>query len=168
MPRNNPLNNRLPNIIMQLSDLITPERIACNIDAQSKKRALEQVSELISRDQDTISSTDVFDSLLARERLGGTGVGYGVAIPHGRLRNTGQTLGAFVKLRQGVDFDSADHQPVDLVFALLVPEQSTEEHLQALAQLAAMFSDDEFRNKLREAQTAQEIHGLLMDWQKTH
>jgi len=153
---------------MQLSDLITPSRIACNIDAQSKKRALEQVSELISRDQDTISSTDVFDSLLARERLGGTGVGYGVAIPHGRLRNTEQTLGAFVKLRHGVDFDSADHQPVDLVFALLVPEESTEEHLQVLAQLAAMFSDDDFRNKLRQAQTPQEIHGLLMDWQKAH
>lgn len=153
---------------MHLSDLITPERIACNIDAQSKKRALEQVSELISRDQDTISSIDVFDSLLARERLGGTGVGYGVAIPHGRLRNTEQTLGAFVKLRQGVDFDSADHQPVDLVFALLVPEESTEEHLQTLAQLAAMFSDDAFRSKLREAQTAEEIHNLLMDWQTTH
>ena len=153
---------------MHLSDLITPERIACNIDAQSKKRALEQVSELISRDQDTISSIDVFDSLLARERLGGTGVGYGVAIPHGRLRNTEQTLGAFVKLRQGVDFDSADHQPVDLVFALLVPEESTEEHLQTLAKLAAMFSDDTFRNKLREAQTAEEIHNLLMDWQTTH
>lgn len=153
---------------MQLSDLITPDRIACNIDAQSKKRALEQLSELISRDQDTISSTDVFDSLLARERLGGTGVGYGVAIPHGRLRNTQQTLGAFVKLTQGVDFDSADRQPVDLVFALLVPEESTEEHLQALAKLAAMFSDDGFRNRLRQAQTPQEIHDLLMDWQKTH
>lgn len=153
---------------MQLSDLITPNRIGCNLDAQSKKRALEQLSELISQDQDTISSTQVFDSLLTRERLGGTGVGHGVAIPHGRLRNSQQTLGAFIKLARGVDYDAADKQPVDLLFALLVPEESTEEHLQILAKLAAMFSDEEMRKKLRLAQTAADIHKLLIEWQNSH
>lgn len=152
---------------MQLSDLITPDRIGCNIDAQSKKRALEQLSELISQDQDTISSTQVFDSLLARERLGGTGVGHGVAIPHGRLRNSEQTLGAFIKLARGVDYDAADKQPVDLLFALLVPEESTEEHLEILAKLAAMFSDGDMRNKLRHAQSAADIHKLLLEWQNS-
>lgn len=153
---------------MQLSDLITPERIRCNLDAQSKKRALEQLSELISQDQDTITSIQVFDSLLSRERLGGTGVGHGVAIPHGRLRNSQQTLGAFIKLTNGIDYDAADKQPVDLLFALLVPEESTEEHLQLLAQLAAMFSDENMRDKLRLAQTTADIHKLLLTWQNSH
>lgn len=149
---------------MELNELITPTRIACNIEAHSKKRALELLSELISENEDKISSTDVFDSLLARERLGGTGVGYGVAIPHGRLKNTEHTLGAFIRLKEGIDFDSADHQPVDLIFALLVPEQSTEEHLQVLARLAAMFHDDAIREKLRQADSISSIHHLLVDW----
>lgn len=153
---------------MQLSDLISPDRIRCNLEAQSKKRALEQLSELISRDQDTITSGQVFDSLLARERLGVTGVGHGVAIPHGRLRNSHQTLGAFIKLAHGVDYDAADKEPVDLLFALLVPEESTEEHLQILAQLAAMFGDTDMREKLRHAETTADIHRLLLDWQNSH
>ncbi|MBI1422707.1 MAG: PTS IIA-like nitrogen regulatory protein PtsN [Gammaproteobacteria bacterium] len=153
---------------MHLSDLISPERIRCNLDAQSKKRALEQLSELISQNQDTITSTQVFDSLLSRERLGGTGVGHGVAIPHGRLRNSQKALGAFIKLAHGVDYDAADKQPVDLLFALLVPEESTEEHLQILAQLAAMFSDESMREKLRHAEDTADIHELLLAWQNSH
>ena len=149
---------------MLLKDLITPERVACNVDAQSKKRALEKLSELIADTEDTVSSNDVFESLLARERLGGTGVGYGVAIPHGRLKDNELTLGAFIKLENGVDYDATDHQPVDLLFALLVPQESTEEHLQILAQLAKMFSDQNFRSKLREVTTSEETHQLLVNW----
>ena len=152
---------------MLLTEIITPERIACDVDAQSKKRALEHLSEIISRTEDTISSNDVFESLLARERLGGTGVGHGVAIPHGRLKDNSHTLGAFIKLQKGVDYDAADHQPVDLLFALLVPKESTDEHLQILAQLAKMFSNEDFRQKLRNAETSQAIHQLLSDWNET-
>ncbi|UCE90341.1 MAG: PTS IIA-like nitrogen regulatory protein PtsN [Pseudomonadota bacterium] len=150
---------------MQIVDLITPERIACGVEAGSKKRALEMLSELIARDQETVNTTDVFDSLLARERLGGTGVGHGVALPHGRLRSSDLTIGAFVQLRQGIDFGAADNEPVDLLFALLVPEQSTDEHLQALALLAAMFSNDGFRDKLRGADTPEDLYNLLKNWQ---
>jgi len=146
---------------MELSELITPERVACNVEAQSKKRSLDLVSELIAQADDSISSLDVSDSLRARERLGGTGVGHGVAIPHGRLKNTHQTYGAFIRLKEGVDFDSADRKPVDLIFALLVPEESTDEHLKILAKLAAMFSNEEFRDKLRAATTSQMIYDLL-------
>lgn len=149
---------------MTLTDLITPERITCDTEAQSKKRSLELLSELISHAEDTISSTDVFDSLLARERLGGTGVGHGVAIPHGRLKSTEHTLGAFIRLKQGVDFDAADQKPVDLIFALLVPEESTEEHLQVLAKLASMFSHETFREALRNAKSNGEIYQLLLNW----
>jgi len=149
---------------MLLTDLITPERIACSVDAQSKKRALERLSEIISSTEDTISSNDVFESLLARERLGGTGVGHGVAIPHGRLKENSLTLGAFIKLQNGVDYDAADRQPVDLLFALLVPKESTDEHLQVLAQLAKIFSNDDFRKKLRDASNSDEIYQLIQSW----
>jgi len=149
---------------MLLTEIIHQDRVQCDVQAQSKKRALEKLSEIISADLDTISSNDVFDSLLTRERLGGTGVGYGVAIPHGRLKNTTNTLAAFIKLDEGVDYDAADRQPVDLLFALLVPEESTEEHLQILAQLAQMFSDESFRNALRDATNAEQLHNLLTGW----
>jgi len=150
---------------MLLSDLVTPDRIACAVNAQSKKRALEHISEIISKSEDTISSNDVFESLLARERLGGTGVGYGVAIPHGRLKSSDHTVGAFIKLQKAVDYDAADRQPVDLLFALLVPEKSTEEHLQILAKLAKLFSDESFRSQLRDADNIDKIHQLLLDWE---
>jgi PTS system nitrogen regulatory IIA component len=151
---------------MLLSELVTPDRINCAVSAQSKKRALEQLSEIISNSEDTISSNDVFESLLARERLGGTGVGYGVAIPHGRLKNSEHTLGAFIKLDNGVDYDAADRQPVDLLFALIVPENSTEEHLQILANLAKLFSDTAVRQQIRDANNSEQIYQLLQDWEQ--
>lgn len=146
---------------MELAELITPERVACDVEAQSKKKSLELVSDLIAQAEDSISSLDVSESLRARERLGGTGVGHGVAIPHGRLKGTNNTLGAFIRLKEGVDFDSADRKPVDLIFALLVPEESTDEHLKVLAKLASMFSNEEFREKLRTASSSQAIYQLL-------
>ncbi|KPK56035.1 MAG: hypothetical protein AMS22_02390 [Thiotrichales bacterium SG8_50] len=146
---------------MDLSLLITPDRIACDVSASSKKRALEALSELLARDDDELSAADVFDSLIARERLGGTGLGFGVAIPHGRLKDKDKTIGAFVRLSEGVDFDAVDNQPVDLLFALLVPENSTEEHLQILATLAELFNRSEVRDALRQAKSVQAIHALL-------
>lgn len=149
---------------MQLSELLTPGRIACNLSTQSKKRALEKLSELISRGEARVTTNEVFDSLLARERLGGTGIGHGVAIPHGRLKNTEMTIGAFIKLQQAVDFDAIDNQPVDLLFALLVPENSTQEHLQVLASIASMFNEEPVREKLRQAKSAEELYQLISDW----
>ncbi|MCW9023603.1 MAG: PTS IIA-like nitrogen regulatory protein PtsN [Gammaproteobacteria bacterium] len=151
---------------MQLTDLLTEERIACHVEAHSKKRALEEISELLSVDQQYLSSADIFESLLSRERLGSTGIGYGVAIPHGRLKNSDHTSGAFIQLKDGVDFDSIDQNPVDLLFALVVPEESTEDHLQTLAELANMFNDEEFRKHLRQAETAQDLFQLIKDRQQ--
>lgn len=149
---------------MQLSELLTPDRITCDLSAQSKKRALEEISELISRVDPKVTTNEVFDSLLARERLGGTGVGHGVAIPHGRLKNTEMTIGAFIKLQNAIDFDAIDNQPVDLMFALLVPENSTQEHLQVLASIASMFNDEQAREKLRLATSSEELYQLISDW----
>lgn len=149
---------------MQVSELLDIERIRCNFQAASKKRVLEQISQLIADSQSKLTQAQVFDSLISRERLGSTGLGRGVAIPHGRVKNNNETIAAVIKLQQGVDFDAVDNQPVDLIFALLVPENSTEEHLQLLAQLAEMFSDKEYVAKLRASADAQSLLNTLQAW----
>jgi PTS system nitrogen regulatory IIA component len=152
---------------MNISDIISPDRVVCDLDVSSKKRVLEQLSDMLaSNSSASLISQDVVDSLLARERLGSTGIGYGVAIPHGRVKNTDHAIAAFAQLHEGVDFDATDNQAVDLLFALLVPEESTEEHLQLLAQLAEMFSDEEFRAQLRATKDSQAIYNLLSNWKK--
>jgi len=150
---------------MQLTDFLTTDRITCDVNAHSKKRALEELSELISHDQNSISATDIFDCLLSRERLGSTGVGFGVAIPHGRLKDSNHTTAALIQLNHGIDFDAVDNQPVDLLFALVVPDKATEEHLKILALLAAMFKEDELRAQLREAKKPEDIMQLVTEWQ---
>ena len=150
---------------MQLTDFLTTDRIACNVKAHSKKRALEELSELISHDQTSISATDIFDCLLSRERLGGTGIGFGVAIPHGRLKESNHTTAALIHLDDGIDFDAVDNQPVDLLFALVVPDNATEEHLKILALLAAMFQEDDLRAQLREAKSPEDVMHLIREWQ---
>lgn len=149
---------------MQVSELLDLDRISCNLHAVSKKRVLEQLSQLIADSQTDLSPTQVFDSLLSRERLGSTGLGHGVAIPHARVKNNGKTIAALIKLQQGIDYDAIDNQPVDLIFALLVPENSTEEHLQLLAQLAEMFSDKEFVSRLRASPDARALLDNLQAW----
>ncbi len=149
---------------MQLTDFLSPDRIAIGVDAHSKKRALETLSELIAHDQPGRAG-EIFDALLSRERLGGTGIGSGVAIPHGRLKDADHTTGALVRLREGVDFDAIDEQPVDLLFALVVPEEATEDHLRILAMLASLFQDPEFRARLRACQAPDDVYHLLQQWQ---
>lgn len=154
---------------MRLSDIITPERVAAQVQVASKKRALETISNLIANHSDTsLEANEIFDSLINRERLGTTAIDHGVAIPHGRLKNNGETIGAFIQLDQGIDCDAMDKLDVDLLFALLVPEDSTEEHLQLLARLAQMFSDEGLREKLHQAPDSQTLYDLLIDWDQNH
>lgn len=134
---------------MKLCDILTPERIRLDSDATSKKRVLESASQILADSDENLSSRAVFDCLLAREKLGSTGLGHGVAIPHGRLPGLDKTIGVFIRVPKGVDFDAPDNEPVDLVFALLVPEESTEEHLQVLADIAAYFNSRDSRDALR-------------------
>lgn len=151
---------------MQLSEIINVNRIRNDIDVKSKKRALEELSNLIVQDQNQLDASDIFDSLISRERLGATGVGYGIAIPHGRIKNCQKITGAFIQLNNGVDFNTIDNQPVDIMFALIVPEESTDEHLQVLALLASMFNDENFRKKLHQSKSNEETYQLLTQWQK--
>ncbi|OAD23380.1 PTS IIA-like nitrogen-regulatory protein PtsN [Candidatus Thiomargarita nelsonii] len=150
---------------MQISDIITPERIFCHVEVNSKKGVLEHFSRLLAKEIPSLTSHEIFDSLFEREHLGSTGIGKGIAIPHARVAQCDVTLAAFLQLEKGIDFDAVDKQPVDLLFALMVPEQSTEEHLKILAQLAYLFSKDKFCEKLRHTQECSEKFGLLTHWQ---
>ena len=149
---------------MQLSEIIDVNRISRDINVLSKKRALEELSNLITQDQTQLDASGIFDNLISRERLGSTGVGYGIAIPHGRIKNCKKITGAFIQLNQGIDFDAIDNQPVDMLFALAVPEESTDEHLQILALLASMFNDENFREKLHNSKSNEETYQLLTEW----
>ena len=135
---------------LSISDALTLERVRCNADASSKKKALELVSELLaSADEAGPDARQVAERLLAREKLGSTALGHGVAIPHGRCPDVKEATAAFLKLRTGVDFDAPDGDPVDIIVGLLVPEDCTDGHLQLLAELAQLFSQPEVREQLR-------------------
>jgi len=135
---------------MNISELLIQERVSCCPQVGSKKRLLEYISELLAKNGPQLSRNEIFDSLISREKLGSTGLGKGVAIPHGRLSALERPLCAFIRLDNPVEFDAADGQPVDLVFALIVPESSTDEHLQILAGIAALFSNPAFCTAMRD------------------
>jgi PTS system nitrogen regulatory IIA component len=120
-----------------LNNLLSVDQVLLNLEASSKKRVFEQAGILFETRLGLARST-IFDSLFAREKLGSTGLGQGVAIPHGRIKGLKQAAGAFMRLATPVPFDSPDGRPVDLLFVLLVPEQATEEHLQILSELPSV------------------------------
>lgn len=149
-----------------LEELFRPQRVSSRGSVSSKKRALELISELMTEGDSSLAQSEVFTSLIDRERLGSTGLGHGVAIPHGRLKNLDHAVCAFLRITDGVDFDAADGRPVDMICGLLVPEQSTGEHLNILATLAEMFSDVKFCEQIHAARTGNEIYQLLISWRK--
>ena len=130
-----------------LANLLPAENILLDLEASSKKRVFEQAG-LIFENHQGIARSSVFDSLFAREKLGSSGLGQGVAIPHGRIKGLKEARGAFLRLAAPVPFDSPDGKPVSLLFVLLVPEQANELHLQILSELAQSFSDRSFRDAL--------------------
>jgi len=147
----------------RLAPLLPPAHVTLDLDVSSKKRLFEQIG-LLFENSRQIPRARVFDSLFDREKLGSTGLGYGVAIPHGRLKNLKETLCAFVRTHSPVPFESPDGQPVRLVLALLVPEHATEQHLELLSELAQMFSDHGLRERLLAAGDADAAHRLLTEW----
>ena len=146
-----------------ITKLLSTSNIALDLEIGSKKRLFEQIG-LLFENNNRIAMATVFDSLFAREKLGSTGLGYGVAIPHGRIKALRETLCGFVRTKAGVPFDSPDGEPVRLVFAMLVPEHATEQHLQILSELAQMFSDPDFRDALLASNDPAELHRLLTEW----
>jgi PTS system nitrogen regulatory IIA component len=146
---------------MKLSEILSPDCIRLDSDASSKKRVLEIASQLLADTDKSLSQREVFDCLIAREKLGSTGLGQGVAIPHGRVAGLDRTIGVFLRLPGGVDFDAPDGAPVDLVFALLVPKESTEEHLQVLASIARYFDSKGSGDALRVDISPQKAREIL-------
>jgi nitrogen PTS system EIIA component len=144
---------------MQIQSLLTPERTCSGLDASSKRRALELLAQTIAQDIPGLDADDLLRRFLARERLGSTGVGHGIAIPHCRVSisagtagaNGAGAIGALITLSQPIEFDAIDAEPVDILFAMLVPEEAHDEHLKNLAALASALTRSEFRNRLRAA-----------------
>ena len=147
-----------------VAKLLSPAHIALDLQISSKKRLFEQAG-LLFENQDAVARSVVFDSLFARERLGSTGLGQGVAIPHGRIKGLKEALGAFIRVAQPVPFDAPDGNAVTLVFVLLVPEKATEKHLQILSELAQLFSDRVLRDAMTAASDAGALHQLIAAWQ---
>ncbi len=147
-----------------IAKLLPPSNILLDLEVTSKKRLFEQAGLLFENNQG-IARSLVFDSLFARERLGSTGLGQGVAIPHGRIKGLKEPVGAFVRLATPVAFDAPDGRPVALVFVLLVPEHATELHLQILSEVAQMLSDRELRERLSSEPDAGNLHRHIASWE---
>jgi nitrogen PTS system EIIA component len=146
-----------------ITPLLQPGNVLVDLETTSKKRLFEQAGQLFQSSHE-VSASEVFDSLFSREKLGSTALGYGIAIPHGRIKHLKETACAFIRLKTPTEFDAPDSQPVDLVFILLAPAAATDLHLQILGELAAMFSDEEFRARLRGAPDAASLHRLITEW----
>ncbi len=146
-----------------VSRLLPPEHVVLGLDATSKKRLFEQVG-LLFENSRQVPRARVFDSLFVREKLGSTALGYGVAIPHGRIKGLKDPVCAFIRTAAPIPFEAPDGEPVSLVFAMLVPEHATEAHLELLSELAQMFSDAHLRDALAATQDAQAAHRLITDW----
>lgn len=151
---------------MHLIDLLTPAQVRADAAVASKKRLLELCASLLAAPvANAALERPIFDGLWARERLGSTGLGHGVAIPHGRIEGLIAPAGAFLRLSEPLPFDATDNEPVDLVFALVVPEHYTQQHLALLSHLAEMFSDAAARQRLRQAADDQALFTALSEWQ---
>jgi PTS system nitrogen regulatory IIA component len=143
-------------------NLLPEAHVLLDVEAGSKKRVFEQAG-IVFENSLGIAQSTIFDSLLARERLGSTGLGQGIAIPHGRIKGLKHASGALLRLTHPIPFDAPDGRPVSLLFVLLVPEQATEQHLQILSEIAERFSDPAFRDALVAAQSPAAAVALFRD-----
>jgi PTS system nitrogen regulatory IIA component len=148
----------------RLASILTPAQVLVNIDVTSKKRAFEEAG-LLFENLHGLNRSLVTDSLFSRERLGSTGLGHGVAIPHGRIKGLKSPMAAIMQLINPIGFDAPDEQAVSLLIFLLVPEAATQKHLEILSEIAEMLSDAVLRNKLLTSDSAPALHGLITSWQ---
>ncbi|HCY15157.1 MAG: PTS sugar transporter subunit IIA [Curvibacter sp. GWA2_64_110] len=148
----------------RLSSILPVSQVLVRVDATSKKRAFEEAG-LLFENLHGLSRALVTDSLFARERLGSTGLGHGVAIPHGRIKGLKAPMAAVLQLAQPIGFDAPDEQPVSLLIFLLVPEAATQKHLEILSEIAELLSDASLRAQLNASASAEELHGLIAAWQ---
>ncbi len=148
-----------------LKAILAPARSRSQVPGNSKKRIFEEVADLLVADQPGLDAADIIASLLAREKLGSTGLGRGVAIPHCRLEGCEQPLGVLASLATPIDFDAPDDEPVDLLCVLVVPGEAHQEHLEILATLAGLFRQDALCNALRACDSGEELFNVIADWE---
>ena len=151
--------------MIRLETILTPGRSLVNVPGGSKKRALEQIANLIGREVPELDTQAVYEALIAREKLGSTGFGNGIAIPHCRLKGCETPVSALLHLEAPIDFDAIDGAPVDLLFVLLVPQAATDAHLELLRQIASMLDRKEVRDKLRSASSNEALYQVVLDEQ---
>ena len=147
---------------MNISDLLKPDAVFASLKVQSKKQLLQELAARASQ-QSGIADRKIFETLNERERLGSTGVGAGIAIPHGRMADIKDIVGVFARLETPVDYDAVDKQPVDLVFMLLAPDAAGADHLKALARVSRLLRDGNFREKLLNAADSSELFRLIRE-----
>jgi nitrogen PTS system EIIA component len=150
----------------RLAAILPAAQVQVGIDATSKKRAFEEAG-LLFENLHGLSRALVTDSLFARERLGSTGLGHGVAIPHGRIKGLKAPMAAVFRLANPIGFDAPDEQSVGLLIFLLVPEAATQKHLEILSEIAEMLSDAPLREKIKSTEQADQLHGLIAHWQSS-
>lgn len=147
---------------MIIEHILTPGRTLCGVQGASKKKILEIIAEHISKHVPAINAKNLFNSLINRERLGTTGLGQGIALPHCRSKACQEPTGLFIRLSDPVDFDAVDRKPVDLIFALIVPEESNQEHLNILQALAERFQNDFLLSQMRSAESDEALYQALI------
>jgi len=148
----------------RLASILSPNHVLVNVDVTSKKRVFEQAG-LLFENLDAIARGVVSDNLFARERLGSTGLGHGVAIPHGRIKGLKTPLAAVLRVQSPIAFDAPDNEPVLLLIVLLVPEAATQRHLEILSEIAELLSDRTLRERLKTEPDAEGVHRLIQQWQ---
>lgn len=146
---------------MTLQDILTLDCTECAVPASSKKRLLEQICQLAANALGDSNPSDLLDSLLNREKMGSTGIGNGIAIPHGRLTNTDKAIAVFLTTEQAIDFDAIDNKPVDIFVCLFVPQENTQEHLETLQSIAKLFSERKTAKRVRKCTNKQEMFNLV-------
>lgn len=151
----------------RLASILSAAQVLVHVDATSKKRAFEEAG-LLFENLHGLSRALITDSLFARERLGSTGLGHGVAIPHGRIKGLKAPMAAVFQLAQPIGFDAPDEQPVVVLIFLLVPEAATQKHLEVLSEIAELLSDAGLRERIKTSGSAEILHGLIAGWQSTH
>lgn len=154
--------------MIRLESILTPGRSLVDVPGGSKKRVLQEIATLIDREVPDLDMQDVFESLFAREKLGSTGFGNGIAIPHCRLKGCSTPVSALLHLGAPIDYDAIDGAPVDLLFVLLVPEAATDAHLELLRQIASMLDRKEVRERLRAATSSEALYQVVLDAQNEH
>jgi len=154
--------------MIRLETILTPGRSQVNVPGGSKKKALQHIATLIAQEVEGMEMQVVFEALVAREKLGSTGFGNGIAIPHCRLKGCTSPISALIHLDAPIDFDAIDGAPVDLLFVLLVPEAATDAHLELLRQIASMLDRKEVREKLRSAPSSEALYQVVLDEQNGH